>query len=366
MSALTMKLAVEYPYLCRDRDRHGNVRYYFRRNGKKVRIHGVPGTADFQSQYDGHAAASAAVPAAEKPSSPQPGTYRWLCVQYFQSTDFKQLDPKTQQTRRLILQHTCAEPIAPGAKKIFADFPLSLMTSKAVRILRDRKADLPNAANDRIKAIRRVFKWALEYEVPGVKGNPARDVAYLRVREGGYHSWTMAEVEAYERRHSVGTTARLALALLLYTGQRRSDVILFGRQHVRSGSLHFTQHKNRNRKPITLELPILPVLQKVIDASGTGDLTFLINEYGRPFTAAGFGNKMRNWCDDAGLPQCTAHGLRKAGAVIAAENGATPHELMSIFGWLTLKEAERYTRAAEQKKIAARAMPMLERGEKRT
>jgi hypothetical protein len=45
---------------------------------------------------------------------------------------------------------------------------------------------------------------------------------------------------------------------------------------------------------------------------------------------------------------------------------ATAHELMSIYGWLTLKEAERYTRAAEQKKIAGRAMTMLERGEKRT
>lgn len=70
---------------------------------------------------------------------------------------------------------------------------------------------------------------------------------------------------------------------------------------------------------------------------------------------------MRQWCDAAGLPACTAHGLRKAGAAIAAENGATPHQLMSIFGWLTLAEAERYTRAAEQKKLAATAICLLER-----
>lgn len=108
------------------------------------------------------------------------------------------------------------------------------------------------------------------------------------------------------------------------------------------------------------------MLQEIIDASPTGDLTFLVTEYGQAFTAAGFGNRMRQWCDEAGLPECTAHGLRKAGAAIAAENGATPHELMAIFGWLTLKEAERYTRAAEQKKIAARAMSMLQRGEKGT
>lgn len=361
-----MKLAVEYAYVCRDRDRHGNVRYYFRRNGRKVRIRATPGTTEFQAQYDALLNGSTPSPTLDSSRSASPGTYRWLCVEYFRSTDFKQLDPKTQHTRRLVLEHTCGEPIAPGASQTFADFPLSKLSSKAIRVLRDRKAALPNAANTRVKAIRRLFKWALEYEVPGLRNNPARDVAYLRVREGGYHSWTTVEVERYERRHPVGSTARLALALLLYTGQRRSDVIVFGRQHVRDGWLRFTQHKNRNRKPITLELPILRALHEVIEASHTGDLTFLVNDYGSPFSAAGFGNKMRQWCDEAGLPHCTAHGLRKAGAAIAAENGATPHELMSIFGWLTLKEAERYTRAVEQKRIAGRAMRMLERGEKGT
>ena len=82
----------------------------------------------------------------------------------------------------------------------------------------------------------------------------------------------------------------------------------------------------------------------------------MVTEFGKPFSAKGFGSKFRAWCDEAKLPHCTAHGLHKAGAVIAAENGATPHQLMAIFGWRTLKEAERYTRAAQQKKIATGAM----------
>jgi len=90
-------------------------------------------------------------------------------------------------------------------------------------------------------------------------------------------------------------------------------------------------------KPVKLELPVLAVLQKIIDASPCGHLTFLVTEFGKPFTAKGFGSKFRAWCDEAELPHCTAHGLRKAGAVIAAENGATPHQLMSIFGWRTLR-----------------------------
>jgi site-specific recombinase XerD len=90
----------------------------------------------------------------------------------------------------------------------------------------------------------------------------------------------------------------------------------------------------------------------------TGDLTFLVTEYGRPFSYKGFGAKFRQWCDEAGLLHCSIHGLRKAGAVRAAENGATAHQLLSIFGWLTLAEAERYTRAVRQKVMAGEAMAL--------
>ncbi len=97
----------------------------------------------------------------------------------------------------------------------------------------------------------------------------------------------------------------------------------------------------------------------MLDASTLGTLTFLETEYGRPFAVAGFGNWFRDRCNEAGLPQCSAHGLRKAAATVAAENGATAHELMAIFGWLSLKEAERYTRAAERRKLAERGMGTL-------
>ena len=120
---------------------------------------------------------------------------------------------------------------------------------------------------------------------------------------------------------------------------RRSDVVPLGRQHVRDGWLRFTQQKNRSRKPITLQLPVLPALQAIIDASPVGDMTFLLTAQGRPFTANGFGGWFRERCNEAGHPQCSAHGLRKAGAVIAAANGATAHQLMSVFGWLTLKQS---------------------------
>jgi hypothetical protein len=116
----------------------------------------------------------------ELPEALQPSSALewWMCVEYFGSADFLRLDPKTQRTRRGILEGTFDEPISPTDKTPFAEFPLPRMTAKVIRILRDRKAGLPEAANNRVKAVRRVFAWGLENE--HVPNNPARDVSYVR------------------------------------------------------------------------------------------------------------------------------------------------------------------------------------------
>jgi Phage integrase family len=75
-------------------------------------------------------------------------------------------------------------------------------------------------------------------------------------------------------------------------------------------------------------------------------LTFLVTEFGRPFTPAGFGNWLRDQCDQANLHHCSAHGLRKATAAALAEAGATAHEIAAVTGHMSLEEIERYTRAA--------------------
>ena len=88
-------------------------------------------------------------------------------------------------------------------------------------------------------------------------------------------------------------------------------------------------------------------------------MTFLETAQGKPFTENGIGNWFRDQCDAAGLPQCTAHGLKKAAATIAAENGATTRQLMAMFDWDSPRMAEVYTRAAEQKRLAGGAMALI-------
>jgi integrase len=355
---------IKHRFVHRDVDRHGNVRIYFwRKGGPKIRIREEPGSEAFAIRY--HELLGGRDPTAARGPSvsrkPAPGTYRWLCVQFFGSTAFRALEQTTQDTYRRELEATFIEPIRPGATETFADFPLARIKTKSLRVLRDRKADLPGAARVRVTAIRAAFKWGLKQE--HIANNPARDLEAPGKTGSGHHSWTTEEVEQYEQRHPVGTKARLALALLLWTGVRRSDVVLLGKQHLRKGWFKFTQYKNRKRKPVVTEIPLLPELQRIIEASPTGDLTFLVNESGRPFSGNSFSNWFAERCIEAKVPG-RAHGLRKAGAATAAENGATSHELMAMFGWLSLQEAERYTRAAERKRMAGGAMSrIVRRGE---
>lgn len=357
-------------FVHKDKSRHGQTRYYFRRavGSPKIRLPAKPGDAAFHDKYSElllGATNSVTAAGGCQPGAPakalQVGTLHFLAAEYFRSSAFKHLNASTKKQRRWVIESMLQESVKPSSPMSYGDVRLKDITAKALRILRDRKSDLTGAANYRVKVLRQWFRWALEEE--HLADNPARDLSNIKRATKGIHPWTVEEVEKFEQAHPIGTKARLALALLLWTGVRRSDVVCLGRQHVRQGWLRFLQVKNRERRPVQVEIPILPQLQSVLDRSPVGELTFLINDYGRPYTVAGFGMRMREWCDKAGLEGCSAHGLRKAGAATAAENGATPHQLMAIFGWLSLAEAERYTREAKRRKMAGEAMGLLVRQE---
>ncbi|NLS02281.1 tyrosine-type recombinase/integrase [Rhizobium sp. P32RR-XVIII] len=341
----------------------GVLRFYFRKKGqKKIRLPGVPGSDEFnQAYYDALEGNVKEEPAGPKLATK--GTFRWLCQEYFQSAEYKQLDARTRLVRKQIVEHMWDEPIKPDSKRKFEDMPLSAFNARAVRTLRDRKADLPEAANSRVKTLRGIFTWATSPGAEHVLSNPARDVPLFKTGSEGFHTWTEAEVEQFEASHPIGTKGRLALGLMLYTSQRRSDAIVLGRQHIQGASFKFTQFKGRNRKPVTLELPIHPELQTIIDGSPCGDLTFLVTAFNKPFTSAGFGNWFRKQCDNAGLKHCTAHGLRKVAATRMANNGATEKQIMSVTGHTTSKEVTRYTKAASQRRLAKSAIGLIRKVE---
>jgi integrase/recombinase XerD len=335
-------------YVTEDIDRHGNVRCYVRLPGKrKIRLRSLPGTPEFMAEYQA-AITSAVTDRPRQADAAKRGSFRYLCVRYYSSDHFKGLDVSTRNWQRRALDEIAQEH---GAK------PVALMAARHVRRIRDAKIETPAAANQRVKALRALFSWANEAEETTV--NPTLGVKKIRYHSDGHHTWTPAEIEQFYDRHPVGTQARLAVDLIRFTTGRREDAPRLGRQHIRDGRVRFRQAKNEHRNPIDIDIPLHPALQASIEATPGGNLTFLITEFGKPFTANGFGNKFKDWCRQANLPHCSAHGLRKATSTALAEAGATPHEIMAITGHQTLEEVERYTKAASRKKTADAAMAKL-------
>jgi integrase len=163
-------------------------------------------------------------------------------------------------------------------------------------------------------------------------------------------------VERFHARWPVGTRERLAMDLALFTGLRRSDLVVVGRQHVRDGVISIRTEKTGT----VVHVPVFPLLQASLDAVDGADLAFLATSHGRPFgSAASLGNWFRGACVEAGVPG-RLHGLRKAGATIAADSGATAHQLMAMYGWRKLEEAELYTRDADRRRGAAVAAEQIE------
>jgi integrase len=240
------------------------------------------------------------------------------------------------------------------------DTPFAQITAQIIRKAVDRRRDTPEAANAFLKAVKGLFAFAVEYQYLDV--DPTLGIRKLRSRNpDGLHAWTVEEVRQYEATHRIGSRARLALALLLYTGARRSDVVTLGRQHIRGGTLKFRVFKNRLRRHVEIELPVLPELQRILDATeAKGNLTFLISDHGRAWSSGdSFGNRFRDWCNEAGIAHCSPHGLRKAGATIAAEKGATEAQLSAIYGWSDPKMAAHYTKTANRKRLAAGSMHLV-------
>jgi integrase len=130
--------------------------------------------------------------------------------------------------------------------------------------------------------------------------------------------------------------------------------------NVHAGVLTIDQGKTEGQDEAHLEIPLHPKLRAIIDASPmVGVKTFLVTSFGKPYTAAGFGNWFRELCDAAGCPDVSAHGLRKATARRLAEIGCSASQIASVTGHASIAEVQRYTKAADRKRMAREAIAKL-------
>jgi integrase len=347
----SLKLA----YIKRYENPKGVWRHYFNKRGRpSVALPGLPGSEEFMEAYQ---ACLKAIPAAESgPKAPRvaKGSMSDLIARYYASSAFKGLKSDvTKSTYRNEIKKIDAEH---GAK------PVALLDRRGVKKMLAEKADRPGAANKLLRTIKMLMKFAIDDEMRS--DDPTAGIKPLKVAGDGFIAWTEGDIEKFEAKFPIGTKPRLALALALYTAQRRGDIVRMHRQHVRGDKIAVRQQKTG----AYLDIPIHPELEQIIKASVPSvalvadgqSLTFLVSETGQPFKPASFGNWFGDRCREAGLPLgYNAHGLRKASARRLAEAGCTTHEIMAITGHQSIAEVERYTKSASQQKMSVSGMEKL-------
>jgi integrase len=328
------------PHLHRETTRHGRMVWYVRLDkGPRIRIGALYGTPEFAAAYE----AALAGKTAPDPAKFNAKTLGWLIECYRGSAAWAHLSTATRRQRESILRAI----VESAGREAISRIDKSVI-EKGV----GRRSDRPHAARHFLQTMRGLFQWAFKAKV--VDHDPTTGIKTIRPATDGYHTWTEEECAIFEARWARGTRERLAFDLLLYTGLRRGDAVRLGRPHVKKGVATIRTEKTGE----IVTIPILPPLQDTIDAGPVGELTFIAGMKGRPMNKASFGNWFSEVCRKAGVPG-SAHGLRKAGATRAADNGATEAQLEAIFGWRGGGMAALYTRKANRAKLARDAAEKL-------
>jgi len=320
------------------------IYYRFRMKGRDLYYFKAAfGTPEFQAEYDACVRGEIAPKIEVGRERYKAGTFNALIRDYYLSMEFLGLAATTRPNVRGILDRWRA---------VYGEGLVRDLQRVHVSTIMGSMRETPSAANNLLDRLRVLMKFAIDYGYR--KDNPTDRLKAFKITSTGFHSWTEEEIAQFEARHPVGTKARLALGLLLYSGQRRGDVRGLGWKDVVNGRLELSQSKTGAE----LSLPILPQLRELLAPLPKDAPTFLTTHYGRPFSPAGFGNWFRKQCDAAGLKNCSAHGLRKAASRRMAEAGKSNAQIKSVTGHRTDKEVTRYTASASQKLLADQAMEL--------
>jgi integrase len=336
------------------KDRHGKIRYRFRKKGWKSQyVPGQPGEAKF------HLAYAKIVESGEPDPMPitssarvKPRSLDDLFAKLKKTIRWKKKGDRTQLVQGRILQRFMDRKDKKGRR--YGERPASDVSVGWLENILSQMSETPAAANVLRKVLAGLMDQAVRMEWRS--DNPVRLTDSYAEGEG-FHDWTDAEIEQYRSTHALGTMARLTLELALNTAARRCNVNKIERDHIRDGRIIVAHVKNNNETSVRM----LSATRAALEALPASPIRFLITtQFGKPFSDAGLGNRMRKWCDDAGLPQCSLHGLRKAMSRQLAERGATDAQGQAVTGHKKDKTFQHYRAKANLAVLADAAMSNLE------
>lgn len=334
------------PHLHHEVTRHGKVAWYVRMGkGPRIRIKGVYGSPEFDDAYQD--AINGKKPTL--PGKAARGTLEWLWNLYRGNAAWTDLSLATRRQRENIMR-----PVLASAGKD----PLSKVTKRSVEKGVEKRKATPTQAKHFVTSLRGMFEWAIASDV--VKVDPTHGIGFKTskkaAKSAGFPVWTDDELARFEHRWPRGTRERVLFDIYLYTGLRRGDAALLGKQHVKNGVITIVTEKTG----MQVTIPILPELQATLDAGPLGELNFVARINRQPMTKESVGNFFADACRAAGIKK-SGHGIRKAAATNMADNEATTAQMNSIFGWEGDAMASLYTKSANRKRLAASAVGKLSR-----
>lgn len=342
-----------FPHAKRYTDARGKARWRYRRKGFVKQLGTAYGSEDFKRRYsEAEAEFHGQRIDGAGASRTIPGSLSALVASYYRSPEWRGLSDSTKRTYR--------GPIEALRAK-YGSQPVTAIRPRHVRKILAQKADTPAAANNLRKRFAQLLDHAISLD--WIETNPVRSAKAYKLASEGFHTWDESEIARFYAVHPQGTMAHRAVTLMLYTGAARVDAVKLGPWNIkdtpRGPRIEYRRQKMQNRQGVKVSIPIHPELAKLL-ADLPQDRPFLATAYGKARTANGLGNSMRKWCDAAGLPECSAHGLRKACATRLAEAGATSFQIMAVTGHKTLAEVQRYTESFERCSGADGAFDLLQ------
>jgi integrase len=328
-------------------DRHGKERFRYRRKG-----------LDFYLKEISSSEAKEILRKANEGIAPrkerlQPKTIGDLCQRFYASARFNKASEPWRKLAKASLEEFRNEALDVPVSD-FTDYHIEKIVIRRgeKRLVNGRTVGGPAAAARLHEQLIRLFDFAHK-KLRWIDVNPAREADKLFDSKGpGYHTWTEAEIAKFQAKHTLGTRARLAMEIALWTGLRRGDIAKLGPSNISEGRVTALAGKTGK----SVDVLLAPDLKAAIDAMPSVSETFLVTSQGKPFTGAGLGNWFRERCDEAGLPNCSIHGLRKALTKRAAEADATQQQLKALGQWANDSEVATYAAAANQRKLADAAI----------
>lgn len=362
-----VEMKLKYPGLIRDVLPSGNLRWLVRVEGnprKRITLMVGPDHPQFHEAYAAARVGVSLRPTKTPVERAEPGTVGWLVDSYIGHLDrliaAGQASPLTMKQRKPFAEelkaHTSTSPRSYG--RAYRDLPMAIPQEELARFM-DSFIATPGKAINMRKFLRAMFKWAVQRKY--CTSNPAAGLEVDYKSQGGATPWTLADLEKFRACHPKGTQAHLTLSLFMFTACRIGDAITLGRANeIKLNGEPWLGWQPEKKGSSYVEIPILPPLLSAIRSQSVIGPTYLLTGYGKPFRSPeGLRNRLKKWCTEAGIPDRSSHGIRKAAGHLLSINGASQYEIMAVHGHANASTSEVYTRGVERQRLAASAASKL-------